>query len=46
MTPEHPAPLEPPGQEAREDGRKSVLLLVDQGGELRFVAIRFAKKEG
>lgn len=33
-------------EEAREDGRKSVLLLVDQGGELRFVAIRFAKKEG
>jgi len=33
-------------EEAREDGRKSVLLLVDQGGELRFVAIRFAKKQG
>lgn len=33
-------------EEAREDGRKSVLLLVDQGGELRFVAIRFEKKQG
>jgi len=31
---------------AIEDGRKSVLLLVDQGGDLRFVAIRFKKKEG
>ena len=31
---------------AREDGRKTVLFLVDQGGELRFVAIRFKKKEG
>lgn len=31
--------------EAREAGRRSVLLLVDQGGDLRFVALRI-KKDG
>ena len=31
--------------EAKDAGRRSVLLLVDQGGDLRFVALRI-KKEG
>ena len=31
-------------EEAREAGRRSVLLLVDQGGDLRFVALRIKKE--
>lgn len=40
-----PAEIAAKIEEAREAGRRSVLLLVDQGGDLRFVALRI-KKEG
>ena len=31
---------------AKKAGRRSVLLLVDQGGDLRFIPLRFKKKDG
>ncbi|MEC7657528.1 MAG: serine protease, partial [Pseudomonadota bacterium] len=40
-----PAEIAAKLDEARKAGRRSVLLLVDQAGDLRFVALRI-KKEG
>ena len=40
-----PAEIAAKVEEAREAGRRTVLLLIDQGGDLRFVAVRI-KKEG
>ena len=39
-----PAEIAAKIEEARAAGRRSVLLLVDQGGDLRFVALRIKKK--
>ena len=40
-----PAEIAAKVEEAREAGRRTVLLLIDQGGDIRFVAVRI-KKEG
>jgi serine protease Do len=40
-----PAEIAAKVEEAREAGRRTVLLLIDQGGDLRFVAVQI-KKEG
>ncbi len=42
----NPADVSAKIKAAREAGRKSVLLLVDQKGELRFVAVRIDKDKG